>query len=50
MMPEKLPISVCMLVLNEEDRLVRSLPPLAEFAEVVVLDAVQAANRASASG
>ncbi len=37
-MANKLPVSVCMLVLNEEDRLVRSLPPLADFAEIVVLD------------
>ena len=37
-MSEKLPISVCVLVLNEEDRLARTLPPLSEFAEVVVLD------------
>ena len=34
----KLPISVCMLVKDEEDRLVKSLPPLAIFKEVLVYD------------
>ena len=33
-----LPISVCILVLNEEDRLQRALPPLKAFADIVVLD------------
>lgn len=33
-----MPISVCMLVLNEADRLVRSLSPLGIFEEVLVLD------------
>ena len=37
-MTEKLPISVCILVLNEEDRLERCLAALEEFAEVVALD------------
>lgn len=36
--PEKLPVSVCILCLNEADRLRRCLAPLADFAEVVVLD------------
>ena len=34
----KLPISVCMLVKDEEDRLVKSLPPLAIFKEVLIYD------------
>ena len=34
----KLPISVCMLVKNEADRLVKSLPPLSIFEEVLVYD------------
>lgn len=34
----KLPISVCILCLNEADRLRRCLAPLADFAEVIVLD------------
>ena len=33
-----LPISVCILVLNEEDRLLRTLPPLQAFEDIVVLD------------
>ena len=33
-----LPISVCMLVKNEADRLVKSLPPLSIFEEVLVYD------------
>jgi len=36
--PEPLPVSVCMLVLNEADRLPRTLPPLRAFAEVIVYD------------
>ncbi len=36
--PSALPISVCMLVKNEMDRLPRTLAALAEFAEIVVLD------------
>jgi glycosyltransferase involved in cell wall biosynthesis len=35
---QKLPISVCMLVKNEEDRLTKSLPPLSIFEEVLVYD------------
>jgi glycosyltransferase involved in cell wall biosynthesis len=35
---QKLPISVCMLVKNEEDRLIKSLPPLSIFEEVLVYD------------
>ena len=35
---QKLPISVCMLVKNEADRLVKSLPPLSIFEEVLVYD------------
>lgn len=35
---QKLPISVCMLVKNEEDRLTKSLPPLSIFKEVLVYD------------
>jgi glycosyltransferase involved in cell wall biosynthesis len=35
---QKLPISVCMLVKNEADRLVKSLPPLSIFEEVIVYD------------
>ena len=34
----KLPISVCMLVKNEADRLIKSLPPLSIFEEVLVYD------------
>lgn len=37
-MSGKLPISVCILVLNEEDRLERCLAGLDDFAEIVVLD------------
>jgi len=33
-----LPVSVCLLCCNEADRLVRSLPPLKDFAEIVALD------------
>ena len=33
-----LPISVCMLVKNEADRLVKSLPPLSIFEEILVYD------------
>jgi glycosyltransferase involved in cell wall biosynthesis len=35
---QKLPISVCMLVKNEEDRLTKSLPPLSIFKEVLIYD------------
>jgi len=35
---QKLPISVCMLVKNEADRLVKSLPPLSIFEEILVYD------------
>lgn len=35
---KKLPISVCILVKNEEDNLVNSLPPLSIFKEVLVYD------------
>ena len=35
---QKLPISVCMLIKNEEDRLTKSLPPLSIFKEVLVYD------------
>jgi len=34
----KLPISVCILVKNEADRLPKTLPKLGDFAEVIVLD------------
>lgn len=34
----KLPISVCILVKNEEDNLINSLPPLSIFKEVLVYD------------
>ena len=34
----KLPVTVCILCLNEADRLRRCLAPLADFAEVIVLD------------
>jgi glycosyltransferase involved in cell wall biosynthesis len=34
----KIPASVCILCLNEADRLRRCLAPLADFAEVIVLD------------
>lgn len=34
----KLPITVCMLVKNEEDRLALSLPPLKAFAQILVYD------------
>lgn len=34
----KLPVSVCILSLNEADRLPRCLAPLGDFAEVIVLD------------
>jgi glycosyltransferase involved in cell wall biosynthesis len=34
----KLPISVCMLAKNEEERLIKSLPPLYIFEEVLVYD------------
>lgn len=34
----KLPVSVCILCLNEADRLRRCLAPLKDFAEVIVLD------------
>lgn len=35
---KKLPISVCILVKNEEDNLINSLPPLSIFKEVVIYD------------
>ena len=35
---KSLPISVCILTLNEEENLVRTLPPLKRFAEVLVFD------------
>lgn len=35
---QKLPVSVCMLVKNEEDRLINSLPPLSIFKEVLIYD------------
>ena len=37
-MSEKLPISVCILTLNEEENLQRTLPPLDCFAEILVFD------------
>lgn len=36
--PDILPISVCLLVLNEEDRLERTLAPLNAFHEIIVMD------------
>jgi glycosyltransferase involved in cell wall biosynthesis len=36
--PEKIPISVCILVKNEEENLLRSLPPLSIFNEILVYD------------
>ena len=35
---KSLPISVCILTLNEEENLVRTLPPLKRFADVLVFD------------
>ncbi|MDF1755935.1 MAG: glycosyltransferase family 2 protein, partial [Verrucomicrobiales bacterium] len=35
---QKLPISVCILTKNEEENLVRTLPPLDRFAEILVFD------------
>jgi len=35
---EHLPISVCMLTLNEADRLQQSLPPLDAFSELIIFD------------
>jgi (heptosyl)LPS beta-1,4-glucosyltransferase len=37
-MSKSLPISVCMLILNEEDRLKKTLPKLSQFAEIIVFD------------
>lgn len=37
-MKRKLPVSVCMLVKNEEKNLYKSLPPLGPFAEILVYD------------
>jgi len=42
-----LPISVCILVLNEEDRLQRTLPPLKAFEDIVVLDSGSTDNSIS---
>ena len=35
---QKLPVTICMLVKNEADRLVNSLPPLSIFQEIIVYD------------
>ena len=35
---KKLPISVCILVKNEEENLINSLPPLSIFEEILVYD------------
>ncbi len=35
---QKIPISVCILVKNEGDRLIKSLPPLSIFEEVLIYD------------
>ena len=37
-MPSPLPISVCMLCLNETDRLPRTLVPVKEFAQWLIVD------------
>jgi len=46
-MPSPLPISVCMLCLNEEDRLPKTLAPVKEFAQWLIVDTSSVDNSIS---